>query len=568
MQSARESVFESLELGHILIQHQDTMQQVNNLLRLRRSIEQLPDSSQVVEKIKGTIHASKIYISEDISIQPHMLNLDELIRLKEWVRILAKWREYMINPEVTVSTLIAFSNRQHHAGSHMRFVHLMRSRLNVYTAADRVAQIAGMIDHGLFNLVEEAMRRHNQDSTLVRASVEFLLDWFLMMNLVNKEFIFHLKIVGGIVQEIANEENEEFGGSGDLQWVVDLFEEEGGEAMSGGPNHVTTFILPYFIVRELVDNFVREYEGAPDDVPLKDSEKAQLYMDACARNGVVYQRADLRPIVYQVIQWLHTLAQHELQQHGRTQIRGLALLQNALNTNNTTRMALIECGLVPFIVRQISSNNHKAMLLRNKTLVAQFPCEYTPCQFAYYSLLYALMASGDNDVIVAELCRADAMAVIINTLREASMQKSPFAFELAGVDRKDVYYVGHMNCYKTMENGVPVHNISELAFVALSRMCIPGEYTVDSRQYIKNMAYFQRHGGPALLKLGLLSFTNVEQSTNARHNSMSDEDHNERLANLSNLELMALHPDSRWMAAHAERRNALSNVLTEEMQAM
>ena len=73
------------------------------------------------------------------------------------------------------------------------------------------------------------------------------------------------------------------------------------------------------------------------------------------------------------------------------------------------------------------------------------------------------------------------MAVILDTLNETSRMNSPFEFEFAGKERKDVYYVGHMNCYKAMENGVPVHNISELAFVVMSKMCIP--FTIDSRCY-------------------------------------------------------------------------------------
>jgi len=76
---------------------------------------------------------------------------------------------------------------------------------------------------------------------------------------------------------------------------------------------------------------------------------------------------------------------------------------------------------------------------------------------------------------------------------------SPFEFEFAGKERKDVYYVGHMNCYKAMENGVPVHNISELAFVVMSKMCIP--FTVDSRCYKENMAYFRKHSEDDLLKM-------------------------------------------------------------------
>jgi len=85
------------------------------------------------------------------------------------------------------------------------------------------------------------------------------------------------------------------------------------------------------------------------------------------------------------------------------------------------------------------------------------------------------MMKTDNDVIVAELSKAGAITVILNTLEEASMKNSPFEFEFAGKDRKDVYYVAHIHhqCYKTTENDVPLHNISELAFVVLSKMCIP-----------------------------------------------------------------------------------------------
>jgi len=83
------------------------------------------------------------------------------------------------------------------------------------------------------------------------------------------------------------------------------------------------------------------------------------------------------------------------------------------------------------------------------------------------------MMKTDNGVIVAELSKAGAITVILNTLEEASMKNSPFEFEFAGKNRKDVYYVAHIHCYKTTENDVPLHNMSELAFVVLSKMCIP-----------------------------------------------------------------------------------------------
>jgi len=58
------------------------------------------------------------------------------------------------------------------------------------------------------------------------------------------------------------------------------------------------------------------------------------------------------------------------------------------------------------------------------------------------------------------------------------------------------------------------------------------------------MEYFQQHDGFNLLKMGLLSFTNIKQSANAQHNSMSAEYHEERLHNLVILELMAPNSNS------------------------
>jgi len=66
--------------------------------------------------------------------------------------------------------------------------------------------------------------------------------------------------------------------------------------------------------------------------------------------------------------------------------------------------------------------------------------------------------------------------------------------------------------------------------------------------------------------MGLLSFTNIEQSANAQHNGMSAEYHEERLRNLATLELMAPNSHNQWMAAHSERKNALSNVFAEQLQ--
>ena len=229
------------------------------------------------------------------------------------------------------------------------------------------------------------------------------------------------------------------------------------------------------------------------------------------------------------------------------------------------RAGLIECGIVPFVVSRIAFNNHKAKLIRKHELDAQVPCVYTPCQFAYYSLIYEIMTETDNDVMVAALSKAGAITVILDTLNEASSINSPFEFEFADKERKDTYYVGHLNCYKALENGVTVHNISELAFVVMSKMCIPNPFTIDSRCYQKNMAYFHKNSEDDLLKMGLLSFTNIKHSNKAQHSSMSDDDHNERLYNLSNLESMVMNPTSQWIVQHSDRKNALLTVVPEEI---
>jgi len=561
MKSAAERVFGCLELNENIIMKQDTMQQLHTLLCSMKSIKQLPEDKSAFSKIKEKVQFSKLYTSTQTDINIPWLNIVDLIRQEKWIHILGKWKEYMINPDVTMSTLNALSNR-HHFSNNISFVPLILSRLHTWTVADQVAIIANIINHGMLDLVEEAMRKHYQNHTVVMASIAFLLDWFLMINRVDKECIWQLKIVGGIVDEIEIEDN----GGSNQDWYINLVENETGEELTEDPAENDTFFEPYFKIRDTVDDFVDEYQEDLDDSPVKNSVKAQDYMDQCTKNGMVYRTVDLRPIVHQVMQWLRTITQQQLPDHGRKQIRALAFLQTALNTNNKMRAGLIECGIVPFVVSQIEFNNRKSMLIRTRDLVAQVPCEYTPCLFAYYSLIYEFMTKTDNDVIVAALSEANAITVILDTLKEASMNNSPFEFEFAGTQRKDIYYLGHLNCYKTMENGVPVHNISELAFVVLSKMCIPNRFTIDSRYYKKNMAYFQQHGGFDLLKMGLLSFTNIEQSANAQHNSMSDESHEERLSNLSNLELMAPNPKSQWMLSHSERKSALSNVVTEQMQ--
>jgi hypothetical protein len=175
------------------------------------------------------------------------------------------------------------------------------------------------------------------------------------------------------------------------------------------------------------------------------------------------------------------------------------------------------------------------------------------------------MMKTDNDVIVNQLSKASAITVILDTLKEASLKNSPFEFEFEDKDRKDVYYVAHMQCYKTTANGVSLHNISELALVVISKMCMPNRFTINTSAYSENREYFKQHDGFNLLKMGLLSFTNVEQSANAQHNSMSVEYHEERLRNLAILELMTAlcisGIDMQW-TAHYEKKNALVNIST------
>jgi len=549
MQSASKGVFEQWELKESIVKKLDTMQQIHNLLGSMPKSKLSQDYKKDMQTLKKNVRLSKAYLSG---------NIIDLIANESWRLVLVKWKRFMINPEVTKSTLNALSSRH----SPVSFVQLVLSRFHERTVDGQIARIAKMIDLGLFDLVEEAMRKHYQNHTVVMASIVFLLDWFLMMNRVHKEYMWYLKIVGGIVKEIKDESNGTFNGG----WFMDLVEIETGEDLTDDPEHNDRLYEPYFKARDRVDFFVEKYQEEFDEIDVKDSEKAQKYMDQCTKNGMVYRTVDLRPIVNQVMQWLCTITREEIPDKGPKQIRALALLQTALKTNNKMRAGLIECGIVPFVVSQIEFNNHKAMLIRKRELDAQVPCAYTPCQFAYYSLLYELLMKTDNDVLVSALSKARAVKVILDTLNEASMMNSPFSFEFAGKERKDVYHVDHMNCYKTMKNGVPVHNISELAFVVMSKMCIPNLFTIDSRCYEENMAYFRKHSDFDLLRMGLLSFTNIEQSANAQHNSISDDDHDERLCNLSKLESMLLNPKSQWMKAHSERKNALLPVVTAEME--
>ena len=555
MKSASKRVFECLELRETIVKQQDTMQQLHCFLCMQK-IATLKEHSPEIEKIK----LSKAYISSDVSVSG--LNIFDLIKNEKWACILKKWKEYMINPEVAMLTLHALSSRHQESNSRVSFVQLMLSQLHAWTVAGKIVIITNLINNGLLDLVEEAMRKHHENHKVVMGSIAFLLDWFLMMNRVDKECKWQLKIVSGIVKEIENESNN----TPDESWFMDLVEIETGEEPTEDSNQNDIFFEPYFKIGDTVDDFVEEYQEESDEIDVEDSEKAQRYMDQCTQNAMVYRKIDLRPIVHQVIQWLRTITREDLPEHGRKQIRALALLQTALKTNDKMRAGLIECGIVQFVVNQIAFNNAKATLIRKRELDAQVPCAYTPCQFAYYSLMYELMMESDNDVIVSELSKAGAATVILDTLKESSMNNSPFEFEFAGTQRRDIYYVDHMKCYKTMEDGVPVHNISELAFVVLSKMCIPNPFTIDSRCYKENMAYFRKHAEDNLLKMGLLSFTNIEQSENAQHNSISDDDHHERLSNLSNLELMVLNPKSRWMVEHSERKSALSKVVTEPIQ--
>jgi len=259
--------------------------------------------------------------------------------------------------------------------------------------------IAEIINDGLLDLVEKTMCKHYQNHTVVMASIVFLLDWFLMMNRVDKECRWQLKIVGGIVKEMEDEGND----SPDEDWYTDLVEIETRKVLTHDRDRDEQISEPYVNIKETVDDFVEEYQEEFDEFQVKDSVKAQDYMDQCTQNGMVYRTVDLRPIVHQVMQWLRTITQEELPVHGRKQIRALALLQTALKTNDKMRAGLIECGIVPFVVSQIAFNNGKAMLIRKRELDAQVPCAYTPCQFAYCSLMYELMMKTDNDVLLHSL---------------------------------------------------------------------------------------------------------------------------------------------------------------------
>ena len=103
MKSAADRVFECLELRESIVQKQDTMQQLHTMLCSMRNIKQLPEDKTDVAKIKETVQFSKAYISTPTDVNVPGLNIIDLIRDEKWVRVLGKWKEYMINPDVAMS---------------------------------------------------------------------------------------------------------------------------------------------------------------------------------------------------------------------------------------------------------------------------------------------------------------------------------------------------------------------------------------------------------------------------------------------------------------------------------
>ena len=176
--------------------------------------------------------------------------------------------------------------------------------------------------------------------------------------------------MGGIVYEFKNTETPSLDDSYNNDWYDDLVRDETGMELTEDQDQNDVFFEPCFRITDTVDDVGEEYAEASDDAPEKDSVNAQRYMDECTQNGMVYQNVDMRPVVYQVMQWLRSTTHQELPEHGRKHIRALSFLQTALHTNKNMRTHLIECGIVPFVVRQIAFNNHKAMLMRTRGLDA------------------------------------------------------------------------------------------------------------------------------------------------------------------------------------------------------
>jgi len=319
MSSAAEQVFACLELREHLIIKQDTMKQLNTMLCSMKRIEQLPENRTTVERMKENVKSSKAYLSKQTDDSP-TLNIANLLRQEKWVHILEKWKEYMINPDVVMATLSALSSRDHHystsADSPTSFVPLILPRLHVWTVANQVSGIANMIKAGVFDLVEETMRKHTENHALVAASIEFLLDWFLMMDHIDKECVWHLKIMGGIVYGFKNVETPSLDGSYNNEWYDNLVRDETGLELTEDPADSDVFFEPYLRITDTVDDVGEEYTEASDEAPEKDLVNAQRYMDECTQNSMVYQNVDLRPVVHQVMQWLRTITQQQLPKHG------------------------------------------------------------------------------------------------------------------------------------------------------------------------------------------------------------------------------------------------------------
>jgi len=197
MSSAAERVFACLELRDHLMDKQDTMKQLNTMLCSMRRIAQLPGHKTTIKRIEETVKFSNAYLSKQTDDSP-ILNIAHFIRHEKWVRIVEKWKEYMMNPDVAMATLSALSSRTHHysasSDSPTSFVPLTLSRLRVWMVAIQVAGTENMIKAGLFDLVAETMQKHHDNHALVAACIEFLLDWFLRMDRIDKEVVWHLKI--------------------------------------------------------------------------------------------------------------------------------------------------------------------------------------------------------------------------------------------------------------------------------------------------------------------------------------------------------------------------------------
>ena len=519
---------------HAALPSIDILLRLMKRTKLKNGIENTRENELLMEASEEYISHQDLDLSDVTDFDDPRIKLKDLVEHDEWQLIVDRWRRFIFNPRVCKYSMIALCGNSRYLilQGEESFSESVASNVDEVNGPFFMKTISGFIRTGLLDLVQITMRTHEDDCRVTEACIYFLNNFYGGFGEVEHQCRFHMKILDGIIHELTDPLH-------DRNWFRNVMLSEGNAVPDDNTslNDNDDFESKLTEIREAISK--RIVTPVDEEIyPLVRPQMAQEMIDECVISLDIFRTVDLGPVIQAIMTWLTKTTAERNPDKTSIQLKALSFFDTALKQNYEVRTDLIKYGIINFLIKEISINNDMAKSIAKGYITQEESCDALRMQFAYYSIMYQFMSVEDNDDFIEQFSEADGVACVLETLTQASKAENIFEFELPGTPRKNLYYIYRTFCYPLRNDGIiPVFNVSELAMVTFSKMCLKNEYTNDTTVCDTNMQQFKSVCGFIILKMGLLSFSNLDYLGRGKTDNlgMSDEKHNQRELDLSRL---------------------------------